>query len=96
METQNEIKEIAKNIAYNLGNKVCDNIKTYGYEDVYNAAIQAIETTRQQMINKANNECAEMLWKIQCALEEKGLGDCLFMEEFISGFNNFKQSMKGE
>lgn len=49
MINEDKTKQIARNIAYNLGNKVCGDIKTYGYEDVYNAALQAIEWKDKQL-----------------------------------------------
>lgn len=82
MINEDKAKQIARNIAYNLGNKVCDDIKTYGYEDVYNAALQAVQwkdeqhkQEKQQWIDEAlkflddNFEYYSGL-KIECLLED--------------------------
>lgn len=98
--------EMAEMIAERNGNqRFCKNrdecCQPYdSADDCFKSALEAMEwkdkrhkQEKQQLITKANNECAEMLWKIQRSLEEKGLGSCLFKEEFNAGFINFKNTM---
>lgn len=84
MTNEDKLKQTARNIAYNLGNKVCDNIKTYGYEDVYNAALQAMalkEKERKELWRITRNHYQEWAEE-QIAKEKQKLIDkaCEFIE----------------